>query len=67
MHPTPAACQVLANKLMAMVDDMLSETASSTTISTGTNDNKNRAAHREPWIVSFRTSGQAPDSFRPWQ
>jgi hypothetical protein len=50
VHPTPAAYKVLADKLAAMVDDMLAETA--WPASSTTNNNKKRAAHREPWIVS---------------
>jgi hypothetical protein len=50
VHPTPAAYQVLANKLVAMVDDMMAEPAGPAPVPS--NDNKKRAAHREPWIVS---------------
>jgi hypothetical protein len=50
VHPTPAAYQVLANKLVAMVDDMMAESTGPAPVPS--NDNKKRAAHREPWIVS---------------
>jgi hypothetical protein len=50
VHPTPAAYKVLADKLAAMVDDMLAETVEPASTSAGTS--KKRAAHREPWIVS---------------
>ncbi len=50
VHPTPAAYQVLANKLVAMVDDMMAEATSPVPVTS--NDTKKRAAHREPWIVS---------------
>jgi hypothetical protein len=50
VHPTPTAYQVLANKLVAMVDDMMVEATGPAP--TTSNDNKKRAAHREPWIVS---------------
>jgi hypothetical protein len=50
VHPTPAAYKVLADKLAAMADAMLAETAEPVRSSAGTS--KKRAAHKEPWIVS---------------
>ncbi len=50
VHPTPATYQVLANKLVAMVDDMMAEATGPAPATS--NDTKKRAAHREPWIVS---------------
>jgi hypothetical protein len=41
---------VLANKLVAMVDDMMAEATGPVPVTS--NDTKKRAAHREPWIVS---------------
>jgi hypothetical protein len=49
VHPTPAAYKVLADKLAAMVDDMLAEPA---TVPASPTPTKKRAAPREPWIVS---------------
>jgi hypothetical protein len=50
LHPTPAAYKVLADKLVAMVNDMLGETVEPA--SSSADNSKKRAAHREPWIVS---------------
>jgi hypothetical protein len=49
VHPTPAACKVLADKLATMVDDMMAE---STSTPASTPPTKNKAAPREPWIIS---------------
>jgi hypothetical protein len=65
VHPTPAAYQVLANKLVAMVDDMLAESASPSPVTT--NNNKKRGRPQGALVRELRASGQAPDPCRPGQ